>query len=377
MTWGIVGIVIVALVVVAVVASRGRAAGHTPVEFPAWEALARRHQLSFQPGSLVEPTTMAGDLRGFALEITLSAPPAGELSVRLTTNTLLAEALLLRREVGAARVGAVAGLQDIQIGDARLDPLLRIQGLGDEHIQQLLGDDRVHGPLGRLFSRHPEAVVDKDHVLVRRTGVREPPADFQAILDAVLEVAQVLDEVNRELTGSTLGERPQPTLAPPTTLEEVPHTEDIYEPLDTAEKTTDTLPAEESVTDEGSVLDVEDDETAPEAPSPALALLVRLGDRDGTDADRTQAIEASGPLLFRMVVDGVARTTGDVPEGMKKGRTVQGHLPGHVVRTVAVRFPPARNDELEDLRSGGELVVEARPVAWDGFARRLTLDGEG
>ncbi|MCP4808314.1 MAG: hypothetical protein GY913_33520 [Proteobacteria bacterium] len=367
-------VVVLVVLVVLVIATRGRAAGHTPAEFPAWEALAEKHDLSFQAGNLVEPTLLAGSWRGRGLRIELTSPPAAELTVRAESDTLFAEALWLRREEGSARLGAVAGLQDIQIGDAKLDDLLRIQGIGDDHIQRLLGDAHLQAGIGRLFSRYHGAEVGKDFVLVHRASVREPPEDFLAIVEAVVEVCDLLDSVNRGLTGSTLGMRPSATLAPPTTLEEVPHTEDVYEPLDTAEKTTDTLPSSESVEDEGSVLDVVDDETPAQPLNAALPLLELVRERTRSAKEREAAIAHSQPLLFQVVVDSVARSTGELPASLKKGRTLSGHIAGHVVHKLSIRFPPTRNHEVQDLRAGAEFLVEAQAVSWDEFARCLVLD---
>lgn len=410
-------VVIGVLAVVAFVFSRGRAAGLEPAEFAAWKEVAARLDLSFRPGDLVEPSQLAGSWKGRAVVIELTAPPAGVLTVRAPSDTLLASGLLLRKEEGAAAIGKVAGLQDIQIGDKGLDDLLRIEGLGDERIKDLLTDARVRGPLGRLFGRHDNAVVERDHVAVHRRGIVAPPADLEAVLDAVVQTVVALDAASRDLSGSTLGLAPTaaPTLAPPTspptsppasrpslaravppTLEPVPHTGEIYEPLDTAEQSpaaplrdaTETL-TDRAMTDldysdevssvapveDRTTLDLaDDDETSPEPINGALVLLEILGDRSRGEREREDALAGAGRLRFEMTVDSVSRSTGALPQDRKRGRSVQGHVPGHVMRRVTVRFAAHRNAELDDLRWGATLEIDGHVVGWDDFTRRLTVD---
>jgi len=308
-----------------------------------WEDFAKEHDLSFSAGDLVKPAQVAGAWKGRAVQIERGPAPIGLLHIKVVTHTHLAPELILRREEGAAAMGKLAGMQDIQTGNQALDDLLRIQGLGEKHIVSLLSDKTVARRLGQLFSRYSGALVDKNCVSLVRKRTTRPPEDLVALLDALVNAAEALDRANRELSGSGLGEH-----------EAFVDFED------------------ERPTDPG----VEEEDTAPlpDMSSPLLEVFDTLSDRSLNDEARASVMRAVGSLSFALEVDGISRTSGRVPDHLQRGRTVEGHPPGHASKRLIIRFPPSRNGEIEAFGFGHRVTVEARPVEWDAFMARLTMD---
>lgn len=371
MSWIPAVVAVLALVVIGLkLRSALRLAGDPSLE--GWAEFAKEYDLSFDGGDLVRPARVAGNWKGRAVEIERGPAPVGLLHIKAVTDTHLATGLYVRREDGAAALGKFAGFQDIQLGDEALDGLLRIQGIGDAHIIALLTDGKVSRRLGQLFSRYPGALIERDAVSLVRKRTTRPPEDLIALLDAVTNAADALDEANRELSGSTLGlvdtaeERTDPRPTPPP----LPRTEEIIPPLLTDEPPTPIpVPPEEPGFD-----DEADTAPLPDLSSPLVEIIETLADRSLNDAARENILAAVGVMAFPMEVDGISRSSGNLPEALKRGRTVQGHPPGHPLKKLVVRFPPSRNPEIEALRFGHRASVNARPVHWDDFTRRLTLD---
>ncbi len=335
-----------------------------------WEDFAKANDLSFDAGDLVRPAQVAGNWKGRAVEIERGPAPIGLLHIEVPTDTLLATGLVLRREEGAAAMGKYAGLQDIQVGNEALDDLLRIQGIGERHIIALLSNKTVARRLGQLFSRYPGALVEKDSVSMVRKRTTRPPEDLVALLDALTNAADALDRANRDLTGSTLGmvdtaeEITDPEVSPPPP----PRTEDIIAPVWTEEPPE---PIPDAPVDPATE---EDTAPLPDFSIPLVEIMETLLERSLSEAAKENILAAIGPLSFVIEVDGVSRSSGDLPEDLKRGRTVQGHPPGHPLKKLVVRFPPARNPDIEAYRFGHRITIEARPVHWDDFTRRMTMD---
>jgi hypothetical protein len=56
-------------------------------------------------------------------------------------------------------------------------------------------------------------------------------------------------------------------------------------------------------------------------------------------------------------------------EAFRGGRTAVGALAGSEM-PVAIRFPKTRNDEIESLKAGEQVVVSARLAEWNGLHDR-------
>jgi hypothetical protein len=394
-----------------------------------WSSFAAEHQLSWQPGDLVVPSRLAGDWKGYALSIAY-VPETNLLSVEVETHTVLAKGLLLTKERGAKALEKFVGFQDIQVGLPALDDLLLIQGLDEPHIQRLLRSERVPGALGRLFSRHDRARVERDRLGIHQGGVTAPPADLASWIDSLTEAAEALDTASRTLLRSdavdtaihrdTLESAPteeaedkvifvpdEPSsevldlategLQPPPAqiIREPVRTEDIVPLADTQEERPAPLESTEDrprTLTESAIADLQWDEEPPgqvvvgedtstldvlEGPivvSPLDALLGLLHDRGRSDKERQDALAEAGPMDLEIQISSVSRSSGRLPERLRRGRTVQASLPGDALKRLVLRFPPERNEELDALRFGSTLRARGTPSGFDDFTRQLTLD---
>lgn len=406
----------------------------------AWAGFAQQHGLAWQPGDLVVPSQIAGDWKGYAVQVEHKVE-TGVVSIEVETHTVLAKGLLLTKEEGAKALEKFAGFQDIQVGLPALDDLLLIQGLEDRHIQRLLRSEGVPGALGRLFSRYDRARVERDKLGIYERGMREPPTDLALRLDSLVEAAQALDAASRGLLDSdavdaSLTRRtprapewpPDPPtetadekvveipdepssevldlqtegLSPPPAqiIREPVKTEDIVPvaltdeqmplaELEATEERPKTLtdsaiqdlewdedpPGDVVVPQDNSTLEVaEVGEPQPDKPNPLSDLLDLLLDRSRTDKERQDALAAAGELEIEVQVSSVSRSSGRLPERLRRGRTVQANLPGDGLKRVTLRFPADRNLDLDQCRFGQTLNGQGTPVGFDDFTRQLTID---
>lgn len=117
----------------------------------------------------------------------------------------------------------------------------------------------------------------------------------------------------------------------------------------------------------------------PQGQSASLeALVEKLADRAMMSRQREELIAGNAAQTWPLEinVERVDRTFGfDLPDSLRDGRTVEGSLPGAEWK-VAMRFPKARNAELDKLRHGGVLKAEGSVAAWDDLFRKVTLDAE-
>jgi hypothetical protein len=97
----------------------------------------------------------------------------------------------------------------------------------------------------------------------------------------------------------------------------------------------------------------------------------------GPQRDAILAEVAGHSFPLTMEVDRVEWLSGlDLPAAMQGGRALIGKAQG-CEPTLAVRFPAARNAEIEALRRGARLDVQARLAGWDRLFDRPLFDAAG
>lgn len=128
---------------------------------------------------------------------------------------------------------------------------------------------------------------------------------------------------------------------------------------------------------------VEATPATPEAPQQAQAasfegLIEQLADRKLMSRQREELIKSNAGHFWPLTLkaERVDRTFGfDLPDALRDGRTIEGEIDGREWK-VAVRFPKARNAELDKLKAGQPLTVSAKVAAWDDLFKRVTVDAE-
>ncbi|MCB9896075.1 MAG: hypothetical protein H6839_16705 [Planctomycetes bacterium] len=106
-------------------------------------------------------------------------------------------------------------------------------------------------------------------------------------------------------------------------------------------------------------------------------LMAKLSDGSLMTSAREQIIADNSNMSWEvsLTVDRVDSSWGfELPDSLRDGKTVE--CKDAAGKSYAVRFPKARNAQIEKLRSGETLKVFGKLVAWDDLFKKATLDAE-
>lgn len=123
-------------------------------------------------------------------------------------------------------------------------------------------------------------------------------------------------------------------------------------------------------------------EVKPPAPVTAEAvtfddLVARLSQSGlfSSDREKMLAVYKDRVFILQIEVERVERTFGfDLPDKLRDGRTVEGHIKGKEIK-VAARYPASENARLDRMQSGVMVEVQGSLAGWDDLFKKATLNG--
>ncbi|NOY27892.1 MAG: hypothetical protein GXP62_18670, partial [Oligoflexia bacterium] len=144
----------------------------------AWERIAKREGLTLDKGGFLGRLKMSGLVDGVPVKISVLIRGSGNAQVRYTvvratSPVSLPHGLQVSREGIGASVAKLFGGQDIQLGDSLLDPDLRIRGVDEDVIRQVLKDGGVRPILPRLVTADPHSRIERDDVVLEEKGRKD------------------------------------------------------------------------------------------------------------------------------------------------------------------------------------------------------------
>ncbi len=119
--------------------------------------------------------------------------------VRVGYRKPLAFDLHVARESQLTKLGkAFFGLQDIEIGDAELDPLIRIKAKEGEAVRLLFSRKEVKAAIIAALESVPDLRIESAWTGWERVGRIADPAVLVPVLDALVPLAKALDGSSRD-----------------------------------------------------------------------------------------------------------------------------------------------------------------------------------
>lgn len=101
--------------------------------------------------------------------------------------------LSIYRESFWGKVGKFLGAQDLQTGNAKLDPLVMIKAADQDRAQHMLGDDSLQGALLDLFEDSDGFEVDDDGIEHRTHGKLILPVHVvEGLMDRMVDAAEIV-----------------------------------------------------------------------------------------------------------------------------------------------------------------------------------------
>lgn len=175
-----------------------------------------------------------------------------------------------------------------------------------------------------------------------------PVADIAAIVTQAAAPSAPSDPAPEPTPAPMIPEEPEPAIEPPSQDfgSEPDSGEPIGQPTDTA-----------------ATIDV-------------LGVIEQLSSADRFSGEIEQIVEANEANVFAMTatIDKVESTFGfDMGDDYRNGKTIIGTIVGSD-RSINVRFPDSRNDELESLEKGDMVELSGVIIKWDTLYDRVNLE---
>jgi hypothetical protein len=144
------------------------------------------------------PWRLEGERGGLRVAVYPESRSSGKSSVTYTVARAyyrlpLGYDLSVQREGAAFKLGkALFGIQDIELGDPELDPLIRVKA-GDPLAAKLLLDRaEARGPLLALATRYRDFRATRDYAHWERRGLPADAAELAEVLDLLVPLARAL-----------------------------------------------------------------------------------------------------------------------------------------------------------------------------------------
>ncbi len=382
-----------------------------------WAVFAAGNGLAFSGQALMEQPSISGRYGGFFINIYTESRGGGK---NRTTWTLfcvpmtLPEDLNLYSETVFSGIGKMLGMQDLRLGDDTLDGMFVVQARDVVGAKTLLTHPRVRAALREVGSAHPGLRLNGGRVIIEVRGYVSDMVRMQKCMLAAVHVAAAINEAQGQgvappvvapaamrmpvearptrppgegpgVFGGTLALgagaiHPAGRPAPPVPATQLPPVRPLAaapRPFDPApEKPAPTRPLSKPVIEPLA-------QPSPVAPPPQAGLeplpdlakaLKRLASPGLTLDERQKAVAVlkGAPCRFTAEVERVDWTSDiSLPDHLRSGRTVIGRLEG---AAVAVRYPEARNAEIDALARGARLEVRGIVADWDDFFSRLSIN---
>ncbi len=344
--------------------------------------------------------------------------------------------LILYKEGFFSKLGKVFGGEDVQVGDPAIDNAFIIKATDLLGTHSLLSLPPVKQALLYTVSRHPGLRVEARTVLWEQSGIVHKPEQLEANAKDLAYLVETFNAAYQQLSAAQPQPSPQRAPAPPPrpartaevlqgssqlgispapqvrqseperqqalaevagafkALEEkIAHGERVPPPRPVSlEDAFKSQPSARTADDAFAEPDAGDAFKDPEPlhdEKPAVAeaategaagsfkeLVEQLARPGSMSSEREKIIAANSRIEWplEVTVDRIDRTFGfDVPDSLRDGRTVEGHV-GDL--KVAVRLGKSHNAEIDKLRSGANVSLRAAVAGWDDLFKKLTLNAD-
>lgn len=84
------------------------------------------------------------------------------------------------------------GVQDIQVGDEKLDKELLIKGKNEHAIKDLITDRNIKEKILELFALYPEITIEDSRIIYDAMGVKSNPNMIKDLLEKMTELAGLM-----------------------------------------------------------------------------------------------------------------------------------------------------------------------------------------
>jgi hypothetical protein len=330
-----------------------------------WAAIAASIGLDFVEGSFLSYPRLLGSFDGVDVVVDTETRGSGKSKTVYTRFSAtipepMPAGLALLKEGFLSGIGKFFGAQDIQLGDKRVDDALIIKGEDVAGVKRLLADRAVADAAIEVVNSGSEGSIQGQTVKILLHSINTNEATHRLNLELVSRAARVL-----------AGGSPRRAIAAPSEASFFDHVGEA-EPAPVPVPVAATPPIPEAAPARPSPpAPRAGDVFRPDGNDPRLA---RISDPMTGYGERSRLLEELGqsPLWMSVVVDKVERTKGlSLAPELREGRTLVARA-GQL--EVALRFPAARNEEIDALAQGATLKVQATVADYDNFYRRLVAD---
>jgi hypothetical protein len=402
-----------------------------------WANFARRHNLQYAGTTFGGITGWFGAAQIRINTITRGSGKNRSTYTQFhaTIGAPMPAGLVLYKEGFFSKLGKVFGGDDVQVGDPNIDNAFIIKATDLLGTHTLLSLTPVKQGLLYTVARHPGLRIEARTVFWEQNGVAHKPEQLEANAADLAYIVEIFNAAYQQLSGAQPQQAPQRAAAPPPrpsrtaevlqgtsqlgispapqvrqaepeqrqamaevagafkALEQkIENGEHVPQPkpvsLDDAFKSEPSASAADDAFAEPDAGDAfKDPEPLFEAPtqsgpakqaaSGSLKQLVEALSKPGSmSSEREKIIAANAKMEWplEVTVDRIDSTFGfDVPDSLRDGRTIEGHV-GDM--RVAVRLSKARNAEIDKLRSGESVSLRAAAAGWDDLFKKLTLNAD-
>ncbi len=164
----------------------------------AWNELANRTGLTFEPGSFWRTPTVTGTYRGHALTLDTFTRDSGHSSTRDTRIILFVNNranlyLALYEKTIVSKISKFLGMQDIQVGDDEFDRRFMIKGRPEDNVMRLLGDSALHTKI--MDARSFNVEVDGRELHFEERYVNLDLDYVQSLFDLLTDIAVGVEQI--------------------------------------------------------------------------------------------------------------------------------------------------------------------------------------
>lgn len=158
-----------------------------------WALFAAAHKLVLEE-PLLGDARVFGTYRDHALEVRRwGTGHADFTTATVTLKRAMPDGLRVGDELFFHKLGALAGLQDIQLGDEALDPALLVKGVDEDAIRALLTAEHVRGRLKELVELSEEVSWEGQRISASARGHLKV-AELEPLLDVLYKLVEALED---------------------------------------------------------------------------------------------------------------------------------------------------------------------------------------
>jgi hypothetical protein len=158
-----------------------------------WALFAAAHKLTAEE-PLLGDARVFGTYRDHALEVRRwGTGHADFTTATVTIKRAMPDGLRVGNELFFHRLGTLAGLQDIQLGDEALDPALLIKGVDEGAIRALLTAEHVRGRLKELVALAEELSWEGQKISASARG-HVSAGELEPLLDILYKLVDALED---------------------------------------------------------------------------------------------------------------------------------------------------------------------------------------